>query len=162
MATLRISCIPAHGPGGTSVGRSTPVVAGIPVFRLVVARARSLVPPAAIASDVRIELVRLPGVVGHITPQGLGLMGPLLGFLPKARRVNLGLLSVCARPGGLGLTLAGVDFHLFGFTPDLCRLFPVLLVPLLLHGLPALSAGQEEHHDQCNNNDGNYHPYPWS
>lgn len=161
MSALHVSRVPARSPAGTSVGRSTPVMAGIPVFRLAAVWARRLVPPA-IPADVGIELVRLPGVAGYVAAQGLRLMGPLLGFLPKARRVDLCLFGVGACPSGLGFPLAGVDFHVLGFTPDLCRLFPVLLVPLLLEGLPALSAGQKEHHDQCNDNDGNYHPNPWS
>ncbi|MDQ0729715.1 hypothetical protein [Arthrobacter sp. B1I2] len=120
------------------------------------------IPSAAIRSDVGIEFVSLPGMGGNVTPQGLGFMGPLLGFLPKARCVNLCLLSISPRPNGLSFPLTGINFHILGFTPDFGSLFPVLLVPFLLGSLPALSTGQKEHHDQCNDNNGNYHPYPWS
>lgn len=162
MAAVPILRVPVDVPINTCVGRSTPVMAGVTVLHLPSVSILNAVPPAAIPSDVGIKFIRLPGAAGNVAPQGLGLMGPLLGFLPKAGCVNLRLLRIGPRADGLGLTLAGVDFHVLGFTPDLGGLFPVLLVALLLHGLAALSAGQKKHHDQCHHNNGNYHPYPWS
>lgn len=161
MAAVPVRRVPVAITDSTCVGRSTPVMSGVTVLAPLLS-ALNAVPPAAIASDIGIEFIRLPGAAGDVTPQGLGLVGPLLGFLPKAGRVNLRLLCIGTRADGLGLALAGVDFHVLGFTPDLGGLFPVLLVAFLLHGLAALSAGQKEHHDQCHHNNGNYHPYPWS
>jgi hypothetical protein len=144
------------------VGRSTAVMAGVTMLHRPSIIALNAVPPAAIPSYVRIQFIRFPGAAGNITPQGLGLIGPLLGLLPKAGSVNLRLLRISTRTDGLGLALAGIDFHVLGFTPDLGGLFPVFLVAFLLHGLAALSAGQKKHHNQRHHNNGNYHPYPWS
>lgn len=121
----------------------------------------ALLPPA-IRPYVGIKFVRLPCTAGNVTPQGLGFLAALFCFLAQPCSVNLRLLGVRARPDGFGLPFAGINFHVLGFAPDLGGLFPVLLVPLLLHGFPAPSTGQEQQHDQYHHNNGNYHPYPWS
>jgi hypothetical protein len=162
MAAIPVRRVPVDIPDSTCFGSSTPVMAGVSMLHRPSIIALNAVPPAAIPSDVRVKFIRFPGAAGNITPQGLGLMGPLLGLLPKAGSVNLRLLRIGTRADGLSLALAGIDFHVLGFTPDLGGLFPVLLVAFLLHGLAALSAGQKKHHNQRHHNNGNYHPYPWS
>jgi hypothetical protein len=176
VSTVGIPCIPAHArahvPGWTCVGRAPSITADLAVLNaLGVVPVAALVPrvvhygailPPAIGSHVGIELVRLPRAAGNVAPQGLGFLAALFCFLAQPRSVNLCLLGVGSRPDGLGLPLAGINFHILGFTPDLGGLLPVLLVPLLLHGFPAPSSGQEQQHDQYHHNNGNYHPYPWS
>lgn len=168
------ACAPDAFPGRTHVGLAALVQAGLPglnlpgvmasfpVLNLPGVVAFRSIPPGAVLSDIGIEFVRLPGAVGNITAQGLGFPAALFGLLPQPCRVNLCLLGVGTRPDGLGLPFAGVDFHILGLTPDLGGLFPVLPVPLLLHGLPAFSASQEEQHDQHHHDNGNNYPYPWN
>lgn len=118
--------------------------------------------PGAVRTDVGIKLVRLPGMAGNVTPQGLGFLAALFSFFLQPRRVDFGLLGVRPGPDGFRFTLAGIDFHVLGFAPDLGGLLPVFLVPLFLHCLPAPASGQEQQHDQRHHNNGNYNPYPWS
>lgn len=115
-----------------------------------------------IAPDVGVKFVRLPRMAGNVTPEGLGFPAALLGFLPQPRRVHLGLLGVGTRPDGFGFPFAGVEFHIFSLMADLCRFLAVLLVALLLHRLPAPSAGEEQQHNHRHYDDGDHYPYPWS
>jgi len=189
--TVGVPRIPAHVsaqvPGRTWIGRTcigwtSTIVARIPGLNLphivplaailpgVVSLAAilpgvvhySAILPAAFRPYVGIKLVGFPCTAGNIAPQGLGFLAALLGFLPQPGRVYLRLLRVGTRPDGLGLPFTRINFHVLGFAPDLGGLFPVLLVPLLLHCFPAPSTGQEQQHNQHHNNNGNYHPYPWS
>ncbi len=116
----------------------------------------------AVTADVGIQLVRLAGVAGNVTAEGLRFPAAFLGFLPQPGRVHLGLLGVGARTDGLGFPFAGVEFHVFSLAADLGRFFPILLVPLLLHRLAAPSAGEEQHHNQGHDDNRNHYPYPWS
>jgi hypothetical protein len=123
---------------------------------------RAAVLPAAVRADVGIKLVCLPGAAGNVAPQGLGFLAALFSLFLQPRCIYLGLLRIRTGPDGLRFTLAGIDFHVLGFAPDLGRLLPVFLVPLFLHCLPAPASGQEQQHDQRHHNNGNYNPYPWS
>jgi hypothetical protein len=168
----RVGCVGSIPPAGFNRGLAaagfmvrgmTMAVAAIGLgLRLPVLISFAHAAAGAVASDVGINLVRLPGVAGNIIPQGLGFLAALLGFLPQSGRVYLGLLGVGASADGLGLPFAGVKFHIFSLTADLGRFLPVLLVPLRLHRLAASSAGQKQQHNQRHYDDGNYYPYPWS
>ena len=118
--------------------------------------------PPAVRADVGIKLVCLTGTAGNVAPQGLGFLAALLSFFCQPCRINLRLLGIRTGPDGLRFPLAGIDFHVLGFAPDLGGLLPVLLVPFFLHCLPAPASGQEQQHDQGHHNNGNYNPYPWS
>ena len=161
MSTVHRARFPARIPGGARVYRTTFLMGGSPKVLLPPAMVLPVIPPAAIRADVRIQFVRLPAVAGNVAPQGLRFLAALLGLLPKTGGVYLGLLGVGTGPRGFSLPFAGVNFHILRFPADISSLFPVLLVALLLHGLPALSPGEEQHHNQRHDNNGNDHPYPW-
>ena len=142
-----------------AAGRMALMVAGLglQVFALL-ARATA----GAVAVDIGIQLVRLPGVAGDVTPQGLGLLAALLGFPLQARRIHLGLLGIGTRTDGLRFPIASIELHGFSFPADFGSFLAVLLVALHLHGLPAPPAGEDQQHNQRHRDDGNHYPYPWS
>ena len=111
-------------------------------------------------SHIRVDGVRLPGVLGNVIPQGLRLSRPLLGFLAQPGSFHLGLLGVGPGTRGPGLVFAGIQFNILGLAADLGRLFAVRLIPLLLDCLTALPRHQKQH-NQHHHNDCNYHPNPW-
>ncbi|KSU74056.1 hypothetical protein GA0061083_3435 [Pseudarthrobacter enclensis] len=114
---------------------------------------------AAATADVGIYLVGLAGVTGDLSAQLLRLMRLLLGFLPQPGGVDLRLLGVRTRTGRLGFPLTGVDFLVLRFPADLGCLFPVLLIALLLHGLPAPPTEKEQQNSHDHHN-GDHYPYP--
>lgn len=156
-----VAHFPATRPGVLDIVTTMPGIHSVAaLFPGVVHHAGVL--PGAVRTDVGIKLVCLTGTAGNVAPQGLGFLAALFSFFCQPCRINFRLLGIRTGPDGLRFPLAGIDFHVLGFAPDLGGLLPVLLVPFFLHCLPAPASGQEQQHDQRHHNNGNYNPYPWS
>lgn len=116
----------------------------------------------SVRPDVGVKLIGLPRPLLHIVTQRFGLRGLLVCLLSQPGGVNLCLFRIGPGAGGLCLTLPGVEFPFFCFPADLCGLFAVRIIALLLQGLPPPSGGQQQHHDQRSNDNSNSHPNPYS
>lgn len=130
--------------------------------RILLACGAGVAAAATFPLDVRVKFVRFPRPLIHVVAESLGLRRLLVCLLAQPSCLNLRLLSVRTRTGGLGLALAGIKFAVLGVAADLGSLFAVRVIPLLLYRLPAPSCREQQQHNKHHRNNGNYHPNPWS
>jgi hypothetical protein len=110
-------------------------------------------------ANVRIYCVGFCGLPGNIVPEGSRIAGLLLGFLLQPRCVNLGLLRVSTGTARPRLLLTRIKLHRFRLPAHFGGLFPIRLIPLLLH-CPAPTARHQEHDEKDHHNNANNNPNP--
>lgn len=130
--------------------------------------------PTIISSGIRPCIVAPVAVLVHIRVKGVRLVLVLLGIRPEVLGSRLLLLGLLAKPGSLYLSFLGISLGVHGprlvfarlkigilrFPADLACVLAVLLIALLPERLPALAAGHQKHHNECNDDNYNDDPNP--
>ena len=150
VSPIACGALPAGMPGVlTVIAADVPTAGvaggvGVSVAGTVAAGTVAAVAPAVgVQRDVRVKLVRLTRPLVHVVAERLGLRGLLVRLLAQPCCIHLRLLCISPGPNRLRFAFAGIELPGLGLAADFSGLFPMRVVPLLLHRLAAPPAGQQ-------------------